>query len=154
MLSELHGWNLKLCSKQYKKKFVLPLIVAPQLSSGWQHNYSTKTRQAGRANEHLMHSAKSMRKVDTKPTFDDQILPLCSLSFSQSECCNLGVEVGVYKFAIQKQQIMFLRVQILVLMQIIFCHNGTTDQDYNQVKNACSKDLHPPWHAVSKKFPH
>ena len=26
-------------------------IVAPQLSCGWQHNYSTKTRQVGRANE-------------------------------------------------------------------------------------------------------
>jgi len=27
------------------------LIVVPQLSSGQQHSYSTKTRQAGRANE-------------------------------------------------------------------------------------------------------
>jgi hypothetical protein len=43
--------NLKLCSKQYNKNFVLPLIVAPQLRSCWQHNYSTKTRQAGCANE-------------------------------------------------------------------------------------------------------
>jgi len=41
MLSELHSLNLKLCSKQYNKKFVLHPIVAPQLNSGWQHNYST-----------------------------------------------------------------------------------------------------------------
>jgi hypothetical protein len=33
MLSELHNLNLKLCSKQYNKTFVLHLIVAPQLSS-------------------------------------------------------------------------------------------------------------------------
>jgi hypothetical protein len=31
---------------------VLHLIVVPQLSSGWQHKYSTKTRQAGHENEH------------------------------------------------------------------------------------------------------
>jgi hypothetical protein len=41
MLTELHCLNLKLCSKEYNKKFGLHLIVAPQLSSGWQHNYST-----------------------------------------------------------------------------------------------------------------
>jgi hypothetical protein len=32
------------------------MIVAPQLSSGWQHNYSTKTRQVCRANEQSMYS--------------------------------------------------------------------------------------------------
>jgi hypothetical protein len=36
MLSGLHSLNLKLCSKQYNKKNVLHLIVASQLSSGWQ----------------------------------------------------------------------------------------------------------------------
>ncbi len=30
MLSKLHSLNLKLCSKQYNKKFVLHLILAPQ----------------------------------------------------------------------------------------------------------------------------
>ncbi len=30
--------------------------MVPQLSSGWRHNYSTKTRQAGRANEQSMYS--------------------------------------------------------------------------------------------------
>ncbi len=30
---------------------LLHLIAAPQLSGGWWHNCSTKTRQAGRANE-------------------------------------------------------------------------------------------------------
>jgi len=44
MLSELHSLNLKLCSKQYKK-IVFHLIVVPQLSNGWRHNYWTKTRQ-------------------------------------------------------------------------------------------------------------
>jgi hypothetical protein len=60
MLSELHSLNLKLCSKQYNKKFVLHLIVAPQLGGGRRHNYSTKTRQAGRANEQSMYSHMSM----------------------------------------------------------------------------------------------
>jgi hypothetical protein len=56
MLSELHSLNLKLCSKQYNKKIVLHLIVAPQLGHGRQHNYLTKTRQAGCANEQSMYS--------------------------------------------------------------------------------------------------
>jgi hypothetical protein len=38
--------------------------VAPKLSSGWQHNYSTKTRQAGRANEQSMYSLMSMSYTD------------------------------------------------------------------------------------------
>ena len=33
----------------------------PQLSSGQQHNYSTKTRQAGWANEQSMNSLMSMK---------------------------------------------------------------------------------------------
>ncbi len=60
ILSELHSFNLKLYSKQYNKVFVLHLIVAPQLSSGWRHNYSTKTRQAGRTDEQSMYSLLSM----------------------------------------------------------------------------------------------
>ncbi len=60
MLFELHSLNFKLCSKQYNKKFVLHLIMVQQLSSGWQHNYSTKTRQAGQANEQSMYSLTSM----------------------------------------------------------------------------------------------
>ncbi len=44
MLSELHSLNLKLCIKQYNKKFVLYLIVVPQLSSGRQANQG---KQAG-----------------------------------------------------------------------------------------------------------
>jgi len=51
---------LKLCSKQYNKKVVLHLIVAPQQSIGWQLNYSTKTRPAGRANQQSMHYLMSM----------------------------------------------------------------------------------------------
>jgi hypothetical protein len=51
MLSELHSFNSKLCSKQNNKIDVLRLIVVSQLSSGWQHNYSTKTRLADCTNE-------------------------------------------------------------------------------------------------------
>jgi hypothetical protein len=60
MLSELHSLNLNLCSKQYNKKFGLHLIVVPQLSSGQEHNYSTKTRQTGWANEQTLYSLMSM----------------------------------------------------------------------------------------------
>ncbi len=40
--------------------FVLHLIVAPQLSRGWQHNYSMKVRQAGRTDEQSMYSPMSV----------------------------------------------------------------------------------------------
>ncbi len=39
------------------------MIVAPQLSSGWQHNYSTKTRQAGWANKQSMYSLMSVENT-------------------------------------------------------------------------------------------
>ena len=51
MLSELYNSNLKLCSKQDNKIDLLHLIVASQLGGGWRHNNSTKTREAGHANE-------------------------------------------------------------------------------------------------------
>ncbi len=54
-LPELHNLNLKLCSKQYNKVDLLHLIVVPQLSVGWQHNYLSKTRQSGQANEQSMY---------------------------------------------------------------------------------------------------
>jgi enoyl-[acyl-carrier-protein] reductase (NADH) len=41
------------------------LIVAPQLSSGRQNNYSTKTRQAGWANEQSMYSLMSMGQASS-----------------------------------------------------------------------------------------
>jgi hypothetical protein len=41
------------------KIVLLHLIAAPQLSIGWQHNHSTKTRLSGLANEH-MYSFMSM----------------------------------------------------------------------------------------------
>jgi hypothetical protein len=37
--------------------------VVPQLCSGWRHNYSNKTRQAGRANEQSMYSLMSMSRI-------------------------------------------------------------------------------------------
>jgi hypothetical protein len=76
MLSELHSLNLKLYGKQYNKKFVLHLIVGPQLSSGWRHNYSTKTRQAGRVDELSMYSIMCMG-------------PFISLSFLHVYATNL-----------------------------------------------------------------
>ncbi len=39
---------------------VLHLIVVPQLGGSRQHNYSTKTRQTGHANEQYMYSLMSM----------------------------------------------------------------------------------------------
>jgi hypothetical protein len=63
MLSKLHSTNLKLGSKQYNIILLLHLIVAPQLSSGWRHNYSTKTRQAGSAVEQSMYSLMSMMQA-------------------------------------------------------------------------------------------
>ncbi len=74
MLSELHSLNLKLYSKQYNKKIVLYLIVAPQLSSGRQHNYTTKTRQAGRADELSMYYLMSMvygQGIQPKDNFEN-----------------------------------------------------------------------------------
>jgi len=55
-----------LIGKLYHKTFVLHLIVAPQLSSGWWHNYSTKTRQTGRANEQSIYSLLSILTCDTQ----------------------------------------------------------------------------------------
>jgi len=57
MLLKLHSLNLKLCSKQYKNICFAPDCGA---TAGWQHNYSTKTRQAGWANEQSMYSLMSM----------------------------------------------------------------------------------------------
>ncbi len=54
--------NLKLCSKQYNRIDILHWIVVPQLSGGWQHKYSIKTRQAGWANKQSMYSLTAMFK--------------------------------------------------------------------------------------------
>jgi hypothetical protein len=84
MLSELHSLNLKLCSKQYNKKFVLHLIVAPHISSGWQHNYSTKTRQLGRANEQAMYSLISMHLIAMLPPhFSTVVNYECKMSMTK-----------------------------------------------------------------------
>jgi hypothetical protein len=57
MLSELHSLNLKLCSKQKNKKFVLHLIVAMQWLATQLLN---QIRQAGQANEQSIYSLMSM----------------------------------------------------------------------------------------------
>jgi hypothetical protein len=58
--SELQNFNLKLCGKQYNKIDLLHPSVVPQLSGGCQHNCSTKTRQAGCADEQSIYSLMSM----------------------------------------------------------------------------------------------
>ncbi len=60
MLSVLYRSSIKLCIIQYNKIVCfLHLIVVPKLSCGWQHNYSTKTRQSSHANEQSMDSLMS-----------------------------------------------------------------------------------------------
>jgi hypothetical protein len=83
MLSELHSLNLKLYSKQYNKKFVLHLIVVPQLGGGRQNNYSTKTRQAGRANEQSMHRY-GKAKIDCLSLFMCPLLAQLKIGFFSS----------------------------------------------------------------------
>jgi hypothetical protein len=60
ILFKLHKLNLKLRNKQYNEIDILHLIVVPKLRGGRQHNYSTKTRQAGHANEQSIYSIMSM----------------------------------------------------------------------------------------------
>jgi len=57
---------MKLCSKWYNKIDHLHLIVVPRLRGGWQHNYSTKTRQAGSTNEQPIYSLMSMVTLGAK----------------------------------------------------------------------------------------
>ncbi len=71
MLSENHNLNLKLRSKQYNKIDLLHPIVVPQLSGSRQHNYPTKTRELGRANEQSMYSLMSMKKNEYNWALND-----------------------------------------------------------------------------------
>jgi len=55
----------------------LRLIVAPQLSGGWQHDYSNKTRLAGHTNKQSMYYLMSMinalnlkQNIRTKMLYD------------------------------------------------------------------------------------
>jgi len=63
MLSKLPSQNFKLCSKQYNEIILLHLIVAPQLGGSSRHNYSTKTRQEGHANDQAMYSLMSISSL-------------------------------------------------------------------------------------------
>jgi hypothetical protein len=51
IVSELHNLNMKLGNEQYNKIDLLHPLVGPQLSGGWQHKCSTKTRQVSLAHE-------------------------------------------------------------------------------------------------------
>ncbi len=120
MLSELHSLNLKLCSKQYDKKFVLHLTVAPQLSSGRQHNYSTKTRLAARANEQSMYSLVFMD-------------PCCHLSAESGKWFTLLVKlpfvifyglIWVQTFDLRiMRQVVYLWATVLGLYNWWICYN-------------------------------
>jgi hypothetical protein len=66
MLSELHSLEFKLCSNPFIKIVLLHLIMVPQLSGGWRHNYMTKTRQVGFPNEQSMYSLKSVVSDEKK----------------------------------------------------------------------------------------
>ncbi len=59
----LHNFKITLCSKPNSKINLLHLIVAPQLSGGRQHNYSTKTRQAGPVNKQSMQGSLTEGKA-------------------------------------------------------------------------------------------
>jgi len=92
MLSKLHSLNLKLWSKQYNKKFVLHLIVAPHLSSVRWHNCSTKTRQAGRANEQSMYYLMSMvsgnSEKESKVRVNEEVVETISAAMTYSALVN------------------------------------------------------------------
>jgi len=63
-LFKLQNFNLKSCSKQNYQIDLLPLIVVPQLSNGWWHDYSTKTRPVGHANEQSIYCLMSINIPD------------------------------------------------------------------------------------------
>ncbi len=44
--------------------------MAPQVSSGWQDDYSTKTRQSGHANEQSMYSLMSKELTNLSKNID------------------------------------------------------------------------------------
>jgi hypothetical protein len=61
--------NLNLCSEQYNKIDLLYLIVAQQLSGGWRHNNSTKTREVGLPIEQSVYSLMSMEPLHEQVQF-------------------------------------------------------------------------------------
>jgi hypothetical protein len=60
MLSELHNFNLKLCSKKYNKIVCFAPDCGTTVNGVWQHNYSTKIWQTGHANDQSMYSLMSV----------------------------------------------------------------------------------------------
>jgi hypothetical protein len=64
---------------------ILNLIVVPQLSGGWQCNYSTKTCHAGCANEQSIYSLMSMAWL-ISPFKMTTNVEACS----RNRCCHLA----------------------------------------------------------------
>jgi hypothetical protein len=115
MLSELHSLNLKLCNKQYNKKFVLPPIVVLQLSSGRRHNYSTKTRLAGRANKQSMYSLMSM----IQPFF-------CCFSL-----LNTRSERSMTAYIVHSLPLLMSAVQVMITVRFYSATLGTAIRRYS-----------------------
>jgi hypothetical protein len=55
--------------------------VAPQQSGGWQHNYSTKTRQAGHTNEQAVIIGTIF---ETRNDFNFNQAPLANISINET----------------------------------------------------------------------
>ncbi len=64
--------NLKLCCKQYSNKFVLHLIVAPQLSSGWRQLLNQN--KAGRLGQWVVYVSSYVCGVHPVGFIDTKIL--------------------------------------------------------------------------------
>jgi hypothetical protein len=71
----------------------LHLIVVPQLSGGWRHKYSTKTRQTGCVHEQSMYSLMSMASAT------DYLLALAPLSDTTKSRVDPITSVTSYKVA-------------------------------------------------------
>jgi hypothetical protein len=67
----LNKFDLELCFQEYYKIDLLHQIVASQLSGSWRHNYSTKTRQAGHANEQSIY-LRCLWKEEKSPLIKSQ----------------------------------------------------------------------------------
>jgi hypothetical protein len=76
----LYKFDLELCFQEYNKIDLLCQIVASQLSGGWRHNYSTKTRQAGHANE---------QSIYLRCLWKEEKSPLTKVNKKKSTICHV-----------------------------------------------------------------
>ncbi len=76
----LYKFDLELCFQEYIKIDLLCQIVASQLSGGWRHNYPTKTRQAGHANE---------QSIYLRCLWKEEKSPLTKVNKKKSTLCHV-----------------------------------------------------------------